>query len=65
MTERTCTEEEVQDLMGLVKKGWLADLLLVEGDPLQDVRLLQDKAKLRLIMKDGVAWKNALAAPAA
>jgi imidazolonepropionase-like amidohydrolase len=47
--------------LGLVKEGWLADLLLVEGDPLKDVALLQDKAKLRLIMKDGAVWKNTLA----
>ena len=50
--------------LGLVREGWLADLLLVEGDPLKDVRLLQDKAKLRLIMKDGAVFKNTVA-PAA
>jgi imidazolonepropionase-like amidohydrolase len=53
------------ELMGLelgqVREGWLADLLLVEGDPLKDVRLLQDKAKLRLIMKDGAVFKNTVA----
>jgi len=45
------------ELMGLkvgqVKEGWLADLLLVSGDPTQDVAILQDKDRLTAIMKDG------------
>jgi imidazolonepropionase-like amidohydrolase len=53
------------ELMGLpvgtVKDGQLADLLVVDGNPLQDVRVLQDRARLKLIMKDGVAYKNTLA----
>ena len=39
--------------VGVIEAGWLADLLLVEGDPTQDVRLLQDKANLAAIMKGG------------
>jgi imidazolonepropionase-like amidohydrolase len=39
--------------VGLVKPGYLADLLLVDGDPTDDVRILQDKNKLSMIMKDG------------
>jgi imidazolonepropionase-like amidohydrolase len=46
--------------LGVVREGCLADLLLVDGNPLDDVRVLQDKAKLRLIMKDGTPWKNTL-----
>jgi imidazolonepropionase-like amidohydrolase len=53
------------ELMGLpvgtVKEGQLADLLVVDGNPLQDVRLLQDAARLKLILKGGVAHKNTLA----
>lgn len=53
------------ELMGLdvgqVREGWLADLLLVDGDPLQDVKILQDKAKLRAIMKGGVMFKETIA----
>ena len=30
-----------------------ADILAVEGDPTRDVRLLQDKKKLKMVMKDG------------
>lgn len=39
--------------LGLVKPGYLADLLLVDGDPCQDVRVLQDRSRLRMVMQDG------------
>jgi imidazolonepropionase-like amidohydrolase len=51
------------DELGLLSAGRLADLLVVDGDPLQDISLLQDRARLRLIMKDGILIKNSLAAP--
>jgi len=45
------------DELGQVKPGYLADLLLVDGDPLADVRILQDASKLLLIMKNGELHK--------
>ena len=39
--------------LGLVREGYLADLLLVDGDPSKDVRILQDKERLLAIMQDG------------
>jgi imidazolonepropionase-like amidohydrolase len=39
--------------LGQVREGYLADLLLVDGDPLSDVRMLQDPRRLLGIMKDG------------
>jgi imidazolonepropionase-like amidohydrolase len=39
--------------VGEIKTGWLADLLLVNGDPTQDVKILQNKDNLRSIMKGG------------
>ena len=36
-----------------MKPGYLADLLLVDGDPTRDVRILQDKERLSMIMKGG------------
>jgi imidazolonepropionase-like amidohydrolase len=39
--------------LGRLAKGYLADLLLVDGDPLADVRILQDATRLVAIMKDG------------
>jgi imidazolonepropionase-like amidohydrolase len=45
------------ELMGLetgqVREGYLADLLLVDGDPTRDVSILQDKNCLLMIMKGG------------
>lgn len=39
--------------LGLVREGYLADLILVDGDPLADIRVLQDRKRLVAIMKDG------------
>jgi imidazolonepropionase-like amidohydrolase len=39
--------------LGVVMPGALADLLLVDGDPLADIAILQDRRALRMIMKDG------------
>jgi imidazolonepropionase-like amidohydrolase len=36
-----------------VKPGYLADLLLVDGDPTRDVRLLQDRNRIAMIMQGG------------
>jgi len=41
------------DELGLVSPGYLADLLLVDGDPLRDIGLLQNAERLLMIMKDG------------
>jgi imidazolonepropionase-like amidohydrolase len=45
------------DRLGQVRAGYLADLLLVQGDPLADVALLQKPEKLSAIMKNGEFWK--------
>ena len=39
--------------LGQVREGFLADLLLVDGDPLADIRILQDRARILAVMKDG------------
>jgi imidazolonepropionase-like amidohydrolase len=39
--------------LGQVKPGYLADLLLVDGDPLTDIKRLQDRDALLAIMRDG------------
>jgi imidazolonepropionase-like amidohydrolase len=46
------------DELGQVKPGYLADVLLVDGDPLANVRILQDKNRLLAIMKDGKFYKE-------
>jgi imidazolonepropionase-like amidohydrolase len=47
--------------LGVIEKGALADVLVVNGNPLEDIRLLEDPAKnLAVVMKDGRIHKNML-----
>lgn len=48
--------------LGVVEEGALADLLLVDGNPIDDIKLVADPAKnFLVIMKDGKVYKNLLA----
>ncbi|MCX7318485.1 MAG: amidohydrolase family protein, partial [Hyphomicrobiales bacterium] len=48
--------------LGVVQEGALADLLLMDGDPIANIKLIEDPEKnLLVIMKDGVQYKNTLA----
>ena len=50
-----------QGKLGVVAEGALADLLLVDGDPIANIKLIADPARnLVLIMKDGKVYKNTL-----
>jgi imidazolonepropionase-like amidohydrolase len=46
------------DELGQVKEGYLADLLLVDGDPVSNLAILLDQSKILAIMKDGVFCKT-------
>lgn len=49
--------------LGVVEPGALADLLLVDGDPIADIGLIADPAKnVVVIMKDGRIYKNTVGA---
>ncbi len=48
------------DELGLIKENYLADLLIVDGDPLKDIRILQDASRFLLIMQGGNAHKNTI-----
>jgi len=50
------------DELGQIKPGYLADLLLVNGDPLADIKCLQNQDALLAIMKDGSLHKAPTAA---
>lgn len=50
------------DKLGEIREGFLADLLLVNGDPLADLSVLLDASRLVVIMKDGALYKNSSAA---
>src|SRR5207249_1412671 len=52
----TKTNAEVLDMaeeIGTVEVGKLADLIVVDGDPLADIRILQDRLKIKMVMKGG------------
>jgi imidazolonepropionase-like amidohydrolase len=50
-----------QGKLGVVQEGALADLLLVDGDPLARLELVADPGKnFVVIMKDGRVYKNTL-----
>ncbi len=46
--------------IGVLEEGSFADLLIVEGDPLNKLSVLSDRANLKLIMKDAEVYKNTL-----
>jgi imidazolonepropionase-like amidohydrolase len=47
--------------LGVVEQGALADLLLVDGNPIEDIKLIADPDKnFPVIMKDGTIYKNTL-----
>jgi imidazolonepropionase-like amidohydrolase len=48
--------------LGVVEEGALADLLLVDGNPLQDLSIVATPdSSFSVIMKDGRIYKNGLA----
>jgi imidazolonepropionase-like amidohydrolase len=51
------------DRLGTVEEGKLADLLVVDGDPLEDIGLLEDATNVLAVVKDGVLVKDALPVP--
>lgn len=52
--------------LGVVGEGALADMLLVDGDPLTNLELVADPEKnFLVIVKDGVIHKNTIPSPSA
>lgn len=41
------------DELGQIRDGFLADLILVDGDPLSNIRILQERRRILAVMKDG------------
>jgi imidazolonepropionase-like amidohydrolase len=44
--------------LGTLREGWLADLLLIDGDPLANLSILRDPKRILAVMKDGVFAKS-------
>ena len=46
--------------LGVIEEGAYADMLLVQGNPLDKLEIIGDKENLKIIMKDGKIYKNTL-----
>jgi imidazolonepropionase-like amidohydrolase len=46
--------------LGTIAPNAYADILLWDGNPLENIKLILDESKLDLVMKDGIAYKNTL-----
>ena len=54
-----CAPSIYSGKLGVVEEGALADLLLVDGDPLENIELVAEPEKsFVVIMKDGKVYKN-------
>ena len=45
-------------VLGVIREGAYADILLIEKDPTKDIKVLMDSDNLALIMKDGKIYKS-------
>ena len=50
----------IGDRAGTLEVGKVADLLVVDGDPLEDIAVLQESSRLLLVMKEGRAYVDRL-----
>ena len=46
--------------LGALAPGRIADLLVVDGDPLEDIRVLAERRRIHLVVKDGTPYYNRL-----
>jgi len=47
--------------IGVIEEGAYADMILMEGNPLEDIKLIEDyKNNMKVIIRDGQVWKNTL-----
>src|SRR5215831_14346156 len=44
--------------LGQLKPGYLADIILVDGDPVANIRILQDRKRILAVMKDGEFFRT-------
>ncbi len=49
--------------LGVIEEGAWADILIWNGDPTLDIKLILEEENLRLVMKDGKVYKNLLVDP--
>jgi imidazolonepropionase-like amidohydrolase len=46
--------------IGTLEPGKAADILVVDGDPLADIRILEDRARIPVVMQNGKPFRNTL-----
>ena len=46
--------------IGTIEPGKLADVIVVDGDPLTDITILQNKELISIVMKDGRIYRDQL-----
>ena len=47
--------------LGTLEAGKLADLIVVDGKPLSDITVLQERESIKLVMKEGTVYRNLIA----
>lgn len=52
-TKKSAENLGLADSIGTIEVGKLADLILIDGDPLSDITLLQNESKIKVVMKEG------------
>ena len=48
----------LENEIGTIEKGKLADIIIVDGDPVKDIKVLQDNSKIKMVMKEGKIEAN-------
>ena len=46
----------LENEIGTVETGKLADLLIIDGDPLSDIKILQEKDRIKQVLLGGTAF---------
>jgi imidazolonepropionase-like amidohydrolase len=50
----------LEKLIGTIEEGKIADLIVINGNPLDDINVLLNKNNIQLVMKEGEIYKNKL-----
>jgi len=48
----------LENEIGTIEKGKMADIIIVDGNPVKDIKVLQDKNKVKMVMKEGKIETN-------
>ena len=46
--------------LGTLEAGKLADVIVVDGDPLHDITVLQERERIKLVLKEGLVYRDML-----